>query len=234
MFVVYYKSKKLSKILSNIGVYLLGCSVMWWDLNHNKKHHPFVNTRKDFDIHLLDGVFTGKSKGNTKVYIKFWVGALALYSYFILESIKFTIKHRIITEGVAMALYYVIIWLPLILKYTYVAIPMFIGFHILMSLWMSIVFATNHLGMPYKDKTNNIKHQIEVSRSLQYNIFVNWVFGGLNFHIEHHLFPTLSRFNMKEVQLDVKHFCKINAIHYQEDSVYSAFSSINKILRGIK
>ena len=49
--------------------------------------------------------------------------------------------------------------------------------------------------------------------------FTNVALGGLNFQIEHHLFPSMPRPNLSRAQRIVKAFCAENDLSYREDSL---------------
>lgn len=41
--------------------------------------------------------------------------------------------------------------------------------------------------------------QLYTTRNMRSGIFIDWLWGGLNYQIEHHLFPTAPRNNLKKV-----------------------------------
>jgi len=45
-------------------------------------------------------------------------------------------------------------------------------------------------------------------------IFTDWFCGGLNYQIEHHLFPTIPRHNLKKLSPLVKKFCQEHNLPY--------------------
>ena len=42
--------------------------------------------------------------------------------------------------------------------------------------------------------------QLYTTRNMQPNTFIDWLWGGLNYQIEHHLFPTMPRHNLSKVR----------------------------------
>ncbi|BEQ14182.1 fatty acid desaturase family protein [Desulfoferula mesophila] len=60
-------------------------------------------------------------------------------------------------------------------------------------------------------------HQVRVT--LDYarrNPIVGWLFGGLNFHKEHHLFPTISHIHYPAISSIVEKACKDHGLQYKE------------------
>lgn len=41
--------------------------------------------------------------------------------------------------------------------------------------------------------------QLYTTRNMRPGIFIDWLWGGLNYQIEHHLFPSMPRHNLKTV-----------------------------------
>src|SRR5699024_958922 len=80
----------------------------------------------------------------------------------------------------------------------------------LFGFYLASVFAPNHKGMPVLDndvKIDFMRHQILTSRNVKPGPLVDVWYGGLNYQIEHHLFPTLARNKLKEARAVVREFC---------------------------
>ena len=79
-------------------------------------------------------------------------------------------------------------------------------------------------------------HQIETSINCSFNPFLNWFCGGLNFQIEHHLFPQICHVNYAYIAPIVEKTCQEFGVKYQTNksslnlnghrSGYSAFYSL--------
>ncbi|KAI1713953.1 fatty acid desaturase domain-containing protein [Ditylenchus destructor] len=54
-------------------------------------------------------------------------------------------------------------------------------------------------------------------------IFIDWLWGGLNYQIEHHLFPTMPRNNLKKVMPLVQEFCRENNLPYMVDDYFTGW-----------
>jgi fatty acid desaturase len=110
------------------------------------------------------------------------------------------------------------LWLP-----TFVAAQMLLGLH------MALVFAPNHKGMPtYSDTTRLpfLEQQVLTSRNVNGGPVVDFLYGGLNYQVEHHLFPTMSRRRFAECRTIVRRFCQDVGLAYTEESVLESFKSI--------
>jgi fatty acid desaturase len=45
---------------------------------------------------------------------------------------------------------------------------------------------------------------------------MDWFSGGINYQIEHHLFPTMPRHNLAKARPHVQRYCREMGIEYQE------------------
>jgi fatty acid desaturase len=70
------------------------------------------------------------------------------------------------------------------------------------------------------------RHQIMTARNVSGGRFTNFVLGGLNYQIEHHLFPTMPRPNLARAQSIVRAFCMETDIRYCEDSAIGSYRQI--------
>ena len=80
-------------------------------------------------------------------------------------------------------------------------------------------FAPNHKGMPIVPPTMKIdflRRQVLMSRNVRGGPFVDFAMGGLNYQIEHHLFPSMPRPNLKRVQPIVREYCAEHEVTYAE------------------
>ncbi|MGH9094281.1 MAG: fatty acid desaturase, partial [Acidimicrobiales bacterium] len=57
--------------------------------------------------------------------------------------------------------------------------------------------------------------------------------GGLNYQIEHHLFPRMPRPNLVKVQPLIRAFCASHHLTYREDSIVGSYRCALAHLRSI-
>jgi fatty acid desaturase len=58
---------------------------------------------------------------------------------------------------------------------------------------------------------------------MQPSPFVDWLWGGLNYQIEHHLFPTMPRPNLGKASHMVRRFCEEHDLPYLSDGYFTGF-----------
>jgi fatty acid desaturase len=101
------------------------------------------------------------------------------------------------------------------------------------SVYLGCSFAPNHKGMPLVDDGLELgfaERQVITARNVSGGPLVTLLLGGLNYQIEHHLFPSMPRANLKRAQGAVKEFCHASGFGYREDSVVG---SLRQILRHL-
>jgi fatty acid desaturase len=109
----------------------------------------------------------------------------------------------------------------------------FLGFAIMTGAYAGFSFAPNHKGEEViaADRPMTYDIQITSSRNVSGGALADLGMGGLNYQIEHHLFPNLPRPNLRRVQLIVKRFCKERGIPYHEVSFAESVREMYRSLR---
>src|SRR5690606_37925246 len=103
-------------------------------------------------------------------------------------------------------------------------------------LYMGAVFAPNHKGMPIVPKDARIdflRRQVLMSRNIRGGWFVTWFTGGLNYQVEHHLFPSMARPHLRLVQPIVREFCQSRGILYTETSLVASYARVVAYLNEV-
>jgi fatty acid desaturase len=101
--------------------------------------------------------------------------------------------------------------------------------YMLTGLYMGTVFATNHKGMPLvdgKERHDFLRVQIMTARNVKSSPLVDLWCGGLNYQIEHHLFPTMPRNNLGKAKKIVERFCREHGIPYHETGFFQSYREI--------
>jgi len=86
-------------------------------------------------------------------------------------------------------------------------------------LMLALVFGLGHNGMavyPADQRPDFWKLQVTTTRNVTSNWFTDFFCGGLQYQVEHHLFPMLPRHNLKKVHILVESFCKEQGVTYHE------------------
>jgi fatty acid desaturase len=104
------------------------------------------------------------------------------------------------------------------------------------SLYLGCSFAPNHKGMPIIEsgaKMSFARRQVITARNITGGRFLNLMLGGLNYQIEHHLFPTMPRPNLARAQGIIKAFCIESGFGYSQDSLIGSYRQTVRHLRTV-
>jgi fatty acid desaturase len=92
--------------------------------------------------------------------------------------------------------------------------------------YMSCTFAPNHKGMPIlseDDDLDFLRRQVLTSRNVRGGLLTDFALGGLNYQIEHHLFPNMPRAALRHAQPLVRAHCAALGLPYCETSLVASY-----------
>lgn len=106
---------------------------------------------------------------------------------------------------------------------------------------LALVFGLGHNGMAVYDadkRPDFWKLQVTTTRNITGGhgipqAFVDWFCGGLQYQVDHHLFPALPRHNLKRAHELVRSFCKEWKVHYHEADLVDGTVEVLKHLANV-
>ncbi len=241
----------VSLIVINLFV---GMGSGWWQRKHTK-HHAAPNTlHKDPDIDPGVLAFTGHAVEQRKSPLTRWLATKQGYFFYpllLLEGVnlhvqgirravsKQRLKHRWVELGfIAFRLVTFVALVFLVLSpgkaFAFIGVQLAV-----FGLYMGLSFAPNHIGMPIVPadvKIDFLRRQVLMSRNISGGRAVDTFMGGLNFQVEHHLFPSMARPNLRRVAPMVRQYCQELGVRYTEttlaQSYRAVFRELNRVGRG--
>ena len=78
-----------------------------------------------------------------------------------------------------------------------------------------------------------LRRQVLTSRNVRGIRLVDFLLGGLNYQIEHHLFPNMPRPNLRQAQPLVRAFCQEHDLSYSEASMFGSYAEAVRHLHTI-
>ena len=162
---------------------------------------------------------TRMSEMNVNKHVIFWISKLFNIAFYIL--------------------------IPLLLKGWLFWLLFFCSLHIILGLTLAIVFQLAHLveHTEFEFATTDPKviesewaiHQVKTTANFApKNKIISWMVGGLNFQIEHHLFPRISHVHYPALSKIVKQTCeKFNLPYNQFPSMWSAIVSHFRMMKRL-
>jgi len=231
------------------GNLFLGISHGWWMEKHNRHHsHPNQSDLDpDIDLPLLS--VTGEDLFKKGQITQFIIKHQALFFFPLLSlvglglqqsSVRFLLLKREKYHALEVALlvahlgaYMGVLFFSLGIWQAVVFILVHQG---LTGLYLGSIFAPNHKGMPVLEKDNDmgfLYRQVVTARNVKAHPLTDFWYGGLNYQIEHHLFPSMPRTSLRKAQRLIKAFCDQRAIPYYETSVLQSYQEILQHLHHI-
>lgn len=157
-----------------------------------------------------------------------------------IASVMFTLRERYRLRGPDTAL----LWAHFAVYY--MGLPLLLGpwqglvfilvHRGLLGLFLGSVFAPNHKGMLVTNEKSNLdflRAQVLTARNVRPSPLADFWYGGLNYQIEHHLFPSMPRNKLPEARLIVQRFCRARGVDYYETGVIRSNVEILQFLDGI-
>lgn len=226
-----------------------GVSAAWWHKKHTKHHAVPNHEAQDPDIEIGMLAFTSREFLSRRGLQRL-VSRLQKYTFlpllglvavgFRVDTWKFLWSQPVSRSAVEAVL--IVVHLL-----TYFAAAFFIFglwggllfvtcHHVMTGLYLGGIFAPNHFGMPILDANtpySRLQSQVVTSRNIRTLPALDFVFGGLNYQIEHHLFPDLPRHRLHRVRGDVIEFCERNQLRYHEVGMVAAYREILNYLGAV-
>ena len=100
-------------------------------------------------------------------------------------------------------------------------------------LLLALVFAPAHIGLPLagSDERGGWRRQIEATRNFALPRWISWFFVGLDFQIEHHLFPRIPHQSLARASLIVEPWCARVGVPYRRDGYASSLRDVTRHVR---
>ena len=242
------EKRSVNRLIGNFMFILIGISRNYWLRKHNT-HHAHPNEEGfDPDIETPWIAFSEKQALEKKGILRFITKYQAFYFFFIIlfqatalqiGSISFLFKERkkkyleIFGIVISFLAYFTFLFYNLPFWYAIIFIIIHQG---IFGFYLASVFAPNHKGMLTPKKNHELDYlhlQILTARNVRPGIITDYWYGGLNYQIEHHLFPNMSRNKLKHAREITQNFCKENKIPYYETSMVKSYVEILQYLHKV-
>jgi len=231
-----------------IGV-LIGMSRSWWVESHNRHHNNPNNLGLDPHTAIPALAFSEGEAEKKHGVVRFLVQFQAFYFFPLLllqgvgtriASVQFLIGRNARYRGaevLGMGLHFLLYFGLLFSVMNLWQASLFILVHQgLMGLYMGSVFAPNHKGMLVLEPNNRLdflRRQVLTTRNVRPHPLTDFFLGGLNYQIEHHLFPRMPRNKLKEARQVVKAFFQERSIPYHETGLLQSYSEVTRYLHQV-
>ncbi|MET9954237.1 acyl-CoA desaturase [Streptomyces sp. NPDC006339] len=251
-------SRRLGRIIQLVHAnLLLGMSREWWNDKHNRHHANPNHLDKDPDV-AADVLVFAAHQTTDRAGLRRWLTRHQAWLFFPLTTLEgialkvygiqallsrngpYRTRRERIVEG-ALLLTHIAGYTALLLTLlTPLQALVFALLHqVLLGVHLGMAFAPNHKGMetpdahPDGDSWGHLRRQVLTSRNIRGGALTDWFLGGLNYQIEHHLFPSMPRPHLRLAQPAVRAHCQALGIPYTEtgfvDSYRQALGHLHEV-----
>jgi fatty acid desaturase len=229
---------------------VVGISYSWWMSKHSRHHaHPnqvgrdpdiepdFIVFQKEHaaKVGRFGALFTRRQGWLffpallLEGFNLYWQGLRTVFGPGKVDKRWLEITMITLRLGVYVAILF--IFLPVGMAFAFLAVQM-AGF----GLYMGASFAPNHKGMPvlpHDSKVDFLSRQVLTSRNIQGGFAMDTFMGGLNYQIEHHLFPNMPRPHLRQAQEIVREYCETHKIPYTETRLFESYGIVIRYLNEV-
>ncbi|WP_430783704.1 fatty acid desaturase family protein [Actinoplanes sp. G11-F43] len=223
-------SARAGRIFGNLAI---GMSYGYW-MDKHTKHHANPN-HDDLDPDVSpDGLVWSREQAVGRGFLVrhqawFFFPLLSLLGLSLRrDSIRALLKGGIKRRGLEstlLAIHIIGYVAALLLVLTpWQALAFFVVHQGLFGIYLGMTFAPNHKGMPHPDGTEDyLRKQVLTSRNVRGGRFIDAALGGLNYQIEHHLFPAMPTPNLRLAQPIVRDYCAEIGVPYEMTGLVESY-----------
>ena len=233
-----------------IGTLVVGMSYAWWMSKHTRHHANPNQVGKDPDI-AFDTISFTEEDAARQTGVLAWLTRRQGYLFFPLLTLEGVNLHitsmrtlfghapvkrrglEITLIAVRFAVYLTaVFWfLPVGMGFAFLGVQL-----VVFGVYMGASFAPNHKGMPIiaRDaKLDFFSKQVRTSRNISGGWWASALMGGLNYQVEHHLFPSMPRPHLARARLIVREHCRANDVPYTETTLAHSYAIVIDYLNRV-
>lgn len=229
----------------------VGLSIGWWQTKHTA-HHLYPNqVGQDPDIEMPVIAVTRAKVAETRSRPLRWLmqhqGAL-FFPLLMFEGVSLHVSalHRVFSRepvphraveitflmirlGGFVALVFWVLSPGIAVAFLAVQLAVF-------GVAMGASFAPNHKGMPvvpHGVRLDFLTRQVMMSRNVRGGRSVDVLLGGLNYQVEHHLFPTMPRPNLRRAAPMIEAYCRDRGIPYTSAGLFESYGIVIRYINRV-
>jgi len=225
-------------------------SYAWWMSKHTRHHANPNQVGKDPDI-AFDTISFTEEDAARQTGVLAWLTRRQGYLFFPLLTLEGVNLHitsmrtlfghapvkrrglEITLIAVRFAVYLTaVFWfLPVGMGFAFLGVQL-----VVFGVYMGASFAPNHKGMPIiaRDaKLDFFSKQVRTSRNISGGWWASALMGGLNYQVEHHLFPSMPRPHLARARLIVREHCRANDVPYTETTLAHSYAIVIDYLNRV-
>jgi fatty acid desaturase len=246
-----FRSGKWNDWISLILGGFVGMSYGWWQHKHTRHHANPNQMGVDPDIDLPVVAFTPEQATRHRSPLMSWIIAhqgTFFFPILLLEglSLHASSVHRVFAKEplahrwVEMTFLAVRVIGFLALVFLVLSPGKAAGFLAiqlgLFGFYMGMSFAPNHKGMPLVPKgmkLDFLRRQVTMSRNIRGSRALDFMMGGLNYQIEHHLFPSMPRPHLRRAAPIIEQYCRDHDVPYTQTTLGRSYGIVLRYINRV-
>ncbi|GAB3140677.1 acyl-CoA desaturase [Micromonospora sonneratiae] len=235
-----FRGRRASGVAGRIaGNLAIGMSYGWW-MDKHTRHHANPN-HEDLDPDVAPDILVWSvEQARASRGLPRFIGRWQAYLFFPLltlegfnlhvSSVRALLRPGMKGRGLeaALLLVHLVGYLAALLLVLSPgkALAFLLVHQALFGVYLGCTFAPNHKGMPTLtegDRLDYLRRQVLTSRNVRGGWLVDVALGGLNYQIEHHLFPNMPTPHLRLAQPIVRDFCAERGIPYEETGLIESY-----------
>lgn len=243
------RTRKGNDLIGHAHAAMVGLSYGWWISKHSRHHANPNHEQDDPDLDIAALAFTPGQSRAKRGFLR-WMAKYQAFLFFPLlllqglslhwSSIQAVCRGEVRARKLESVLLLVHIGGYLTAVFFVLSPPVAIAFIAvhqgLWGLYMGCSFAPNHKGMPTVSvgtALDFLRKQVLTSRNVRGGPWVDFALGGLNYQIEHHLFPNMPRPHLRHAQKLVHDFCVRHDVDYSQCGLLRSYGYVLEHLHSI-
>lgn len=233
-----------------LGDLLVGMSYGWWQHKHTRHHANPNKLGADPDIEL-PVIVVAPDRAAPKSRVLSWLRGhqgIFFFPILLLEGVSLHASgvRRVFTRGqlnrrwaeigfliVRLVGFPLLVFIVLSPGIAFVFLAVQLG---LFGFYMGISFAPNHKGMPIVPRDavfDFLRRQVMMSRNVRGSRLLDMAMGGLNYQIEHHLFPSMPRPHLRKAAPIIAAYCRDHGVPYMQTGLLASYVIIVRYINRV-
>jgi fatty acid desaturase len=236
-----FRTRRPSEIAGMVvGNLCIGMSYGWWMDKHTRHHANPNHEELDPDV-IPDILVWSKQQAQSSRGIARFIGRWQAFYFFPLLSLEGlnlhvssvralrrpSLRNRGI-EATLLGIHFLAFAIaPFLVLSPGKAVLFLVVHQVIFGLYIGSTFAPNHKGMPTltgAQQLDFLRRQVLTSRDVRGSVLVDVAMGGLNYQIEHHLFPNMPSPNLRRAQPIIENYCAEIGVRYEQTGVIDSYT----------